>query len=81
MAPGTAKRVEFPHDGHDVTRTRYVYAPDGTLLHQNTYFSSYRTVNGITAVGPRGAAPPDEDAGETAGNDGGGSGDVPPEDR
>ena len=81
MAPGTARRVEYPHNGHDVTRTRYVYAADGTLLHQNTYFSSYRTVNGITAVGPRAAAPPDDEDGGTAGGDGDGSGDVPPEDR
>ena len=77
MAPGTSKRVEFPHDGHDVSRTRYVYDADGTLIHQNTYFSSYRTVNGITAVGPRAAAPPDEGDGGTAGA--GGSGDVPPD--
>ena len=61
MAPGSAKRVEYPHNGHDVTRTRFVYAADGTLLHQNTYFSSYRTVNGITAVGPTPAAPPPPD--------------------
>jgi vancomycin resistance protein YoaR len=72
MAPGTARRVEYPHHGHDVSRTRYVYAADGTLLHQNTYFSSYRTVNGITAVGPRAAAPPEEDEGGNAGGDGGG---------
>src|SRR5918992_950653 len=26
MAPGTARRVEYPHHGHDVSRTRYVYA-------------------------------------------------------
>jgi hypothetical protein len=58
MAPGTARRVEYPHDGHDVSRTRYVYDAAGNLIHQNTWFSSYRTVNGITAVGPRPAAPP-----------------------
>jgi vancomycin resistance protein YoaR len=80
MAPGTSKRVEFPHDGHDVSRTRFVYDADGNLLHQNTYFSSYRTVNGITAVGPRAAAPPDEGDGGTAGDgEGDGSGDVPPD--
>jgi vancomycin resistance protein YoaR len=67
MAAGSAKRVEYPHNGHDVSRTRYVYDADGTLIHQNTYFSSYRTVNGITAVGPRAAAPPDDDDGGTAG--------------
>jgi vancomycin resistance protein YoaR len=78
MAPGTSRRVEFPHDGHDVSRTRFVYDADGNLIHQNTYFSSYRTVNGITAVGPRAAAPPDENDGEAAGG-GGGSGDVPPD--
>ena len=78
MASGTSRRVEYPHNGHDVTRTRFVYNADGTLLHQNTYFSSYRTVNGITAVGPTAAAPPpsdDDDEGSTAG----GTGDAPPD--
>jgi vancomycin resistance protein YoaR len=75
LAPGTARRVEYPHDGHDVVRTRYVYAADGTLLHQNTYFSSYRTVNGITLVGPTPAAPPPPPADE---DETGGTGDAPP---
>ncbi|MGH2384185.1 MAG: VanW family protein, partial [Candidatus Limnocylindria bacterium] len=69
MAPGTAKRVEYPHDGHDVSRTRFVYDADGNEIHRNTYFSSYRTVNGITLVGPTPAAapePPPDDEGETA---------------
>jgi vancomycin resistance protein YoaR len=80
MAPGSAKRVEFPHHGHDVSRTRFVYDADGNLIHQNNYFSSYRTVNGITAVGPTAAAPRNGGDGEggTAG-DGDGSGDVPPD--
>ena len=52
MAPGTAKRVEYPHDGHDVSRTRFVYDAAGNLLHEITYFSSYATVTGITLVGP-----------------------------
>lgn len=58
MAPGTSKRVEYPHDGHDVSRTRFVYDPNGNEIHRNTYVSSYRTVNGITLVGP--APPPKE---------------------
>ncbi|HEX7197015.1 MAG TPA: VanW family protein [Candidatus Limnocylindria bacterium] len=71
LAPGTSKRVEYPHDGHDVSRTRFVYDAAGNEIHRNTYFSSYRTVNGITLVGPAPAAaaePPadDEDEGETA---------------
>ncbi len=58
MAPGTAKRVEYPHDGHDVWRSRYVYDAAGNLLHQNDYFSSYATVTGITVVGPPAAGDP-----------------------
>ena len=62
MAPGTARRVEFPHNGFDVSVSRWVYGADGTLIHQNTWFSDYRAVNGITLVGPPApAAPPDED--------------------
>lgn len=60
MAPGTAKRVEYPHDGHDVSRSRFVYDAAGNLLHNNYYFSSYATVTGILLVGPTPAAPPPE---------------------
>jgi vancomycin resistance protein YoaR len=67
MAPGTSRRVEFPHDGHDVWRSRYVYDANGNLLHQNDYFSSYATVTGIVAVGP--GAPPEPPAEETAAAD------------
>jgi len=76
MAPGSARRVEYPHDGFQATVTRTVRAPDGSIVHQNTWFSDYRAVNGITLVGPTAAAPepPDEDEaedeGETAGEAG-----------
>ena len=56
LAPGTRKRVEFPHDGHDVSRTRFVYDAAGNEIHRNDYFSKYSTVNGITLVGPAPAA-------------------------
>ncbi len=59
MAPGTAKRIEFPHDGFDVSVSRTVYGPDGEVIHQNTWFSDYRAVNGITLVGPPAAAADD----------------------
>jgi vancomycin resistance protein YoaR len=78
MAPGTARRVEYPHNGFQSTVSRTVYGPDGDVVHQNTWFSDYRTVNGITLVGPAAAAaepPPDEDDGDTAGD--GGVGDPP----
>lgn len=77
MAPGTAKRVEYPHNGHDVSRTRFVYDAAGNEIHRNTYFSSYRTVNGITVVGPTAAAP--EPLPEPAPPPADGAGDVPPE--
>lgn len=64
MAPGTAKRVEYPHNGHDVSRSRYVYDAAGNEIHRNDYFSHYATVNGITLVGPAGAAAAPEPPGD-----------------
>jgi vancomycin resistance protein YoaR len=65
MAPGTARRVEYPHDGFNVTVSRTVYNADGSVRHQNSWFSDYRAVNGITMVGPAPAPapepPPDEE--------------------
>ena len=68
MAPGTSRRVEYPHDGHDVSRSRLVYDANGNLLHRNDYFSSYATVNGIVAVGPSARSQSDESDGDTAGS-------------
>ena len=78
LAPGTSRRVEYPHDGFKATVSRTVYGPDGSILHENTWFSDYRTVNGITLVGPTPEAPPpppDEDEGDDAGD--AGTGDPP----
>jgi len=76
MAPGTARRVEYPHNGFQATVSRTVYGPDGSVVHQNTWFSDYRVVNGITLVGPTAAAPePPGDEGETAADPG--TGDPP----
>ena len=63
MAPGSARRVEYPHDGHDVSRSRFVYDAAGNLLHNDYYFSSYATVTGITVVGPSAASEPEPPAG------------------
>jgi vancomycin resistance protein YoaR len=71
MAPGSARRVEYPHSGFKATVSRTVYGPDGDVLHENTWFSDYRVVNGITLVGPAAPAPPPpppDDEGETAGD-------------
>jgi vancomycin resistance protein YoaR len=68
MAPGTARRVEYPHDGFHASVSRTVYGPDGGIVHQNTWFSDYRVVNGITLVGPAAAASAPADDGATAGD-------------
>jgi vancomycin resistance protein YoaR len=52
LPAGTSQRVEYMHHGFDVTVTRVV--TDGTTgeqIHEDTYDSSYKTVNGITLIG------------------------------
>ena len=52
LPAGTSRRVEYPHNGFDVTVTRTVRdGATGEVIWSNTYFSSYRTVNGVTLVG------------------------------
>lgn len=58
MKPGTAKRVEYPHDGFHAVVSRTVRAKDGSVLHHDVWESFYRVVNGITEVGPTPKAPP-----------------------
>lgn len=69
MAPGSARRIEFPHDGFDVSVTRTVYDANGEVIHHDTWFSDYRPVDGITLVGPALPAP------EPPPGDGAGTGD------
>jgi len=52
LPAGTTKRIEYPHDGFDVVVTRTVRdATTGEVIWTNTYFSSYRAVDGVTLVG------------------------------
>ena len=53
LAPGTAIRKEYMHDGFDAVVTRWVRDANGNILHENTWYSDYNTVNGITEVGPK----------------------------
>ena len=53
LAPGTVKRVEYMHNGFDAVVTRWVRDANGNIIHQNTWSSHYRTVNGVTEVGPK----------------------------
>ncbi len=57
LAPGVATRVEYPVDGKQVTVTRTVRDRNGTVLHSNTYFSSYARITGLTLIGKAGATP------------------------
>jgi vancomycin resistance protein YoaR len=52
LAPGTAVRVEFPHNGFTAVVTRTVRSGSGAILHADVWQSYYRVVNGITEVGP-----------------------------
>jgi vancomycin resistance protein YoaR len=58
LKPGTRKRVEYMHNGFDAVVSRTVRDADGAVLHGDTWVSHYRTVNGITEVGPAPAATP-----------------------
>jgi vancomycin resistance protein YoaR len=50
LPAGTSKRIEFPVDGRDIWRTVSVYE-GGKLLRQNTYYSHYSTITGVTLIG------------------------------
>jgi vancomycin resistance protein YoaR len=53
LAPGTAVRREYMHDGFDAVVSRWVSDRDGNIIHEDTWHSHYSVVNGITEVGPR----------------------------
>ena len=62
LPAGTAVRDESPHNGMNVSVTRWVRDANGDLLYENVYFSPYRTVDGITRVGPAPAPEPPDPA-------------------
>jgi len=53
LAPGTSVIREYTHDGFDTSVTRWVRDAKGNVIHQDTWYSHYSVVNGITEVGPR----------------------------
>jgi vancomycin resistance protein YoaR len=55
---GERKRVEYPRKGFESWVTRTVRDADGKVLHQETFYSKYRTINGITLVGRAPTDPP-----------------------
>lgn len=51
LAPGAAKRIEYPVDGKQVTVTRTVRDKAGKVIHTDTYYSNYARITGITLIG------------------------------
>lgn len=73
MLPGTSRRIESPHNGFDASVTRTVRDAAGNVVHQDTWFSDYRPVNGIVVTGP---ATPAEPVAADPGTGGGGTADT-----
>jgi vancomycin resistance protein YoaR len=51
LPSGSAKRIEYPVDGFQVSVTRTVRDRSGKVLHRDTWFSNYARITGITLVG------------------------------
>ena len=51
LPAGSAKRIEYPVDGFQVSVTRTVRERSGKVLHRDTWFSNYARITGITLVG------------------------------
>ena len=51
LPAGTSKRLEYPVDGKQVWVTRTVRDKAGAVIHQDTYYSNYARITGVTLVG------------------------------
>lgn len=51
LPPGVRERVEWPTDGFDSWVSRTVRDANGVVLHENTWFSDYRKVDGLIELG------------------------------
>ncbi len=51
LRPGVRQRIEYPVDGMQVWVTRTVRDKNGNVIHNDTWYSDYRRVNGIVLVG------------------------------
>ena len=51
LPSGSAKRIEYPVAGFQVSVTRSVRDRSGKLIHRDTWFSNYARITGITLVG------------------------------
>jgi hypothetical protein len=53
------KRTEFNTDGFEAWVTRTVKDSAGNVIHEDEFYSKYKTVDGITQVGRYPGDPPD----------------------
>lgn len=51
LPPGQRERVEWPVVGYKSVVVRTVRDATGSVIHEDTYFSNYRRIDGITQVG------------------------------
>ncbi len=58
LAPGTSEVEDPGEDALSTSVERLVYAPDGKLMSDNTWYSNYRSSPEILLVGPTPKAPP-----------------------
>jgi hypothetical protein len=58
VAPGHRTQVEFAADGFNSSVERVVTAADGTVLHDDTFRSSYDQVIGLVLIGWQPGDPP-----------------------
>jgi vancomycin resistance protein YoaR len=58
LAPGKTERLEYPTDGFEAWVTRTVADADGNVIHQETYYSRYIRVHGLTLIGRNPGDPP-----------------------
>jgi hypothetical protein len=58
LAPGQKQRVEFTVDGFNSTVVRTVKDAAGNVIHQDTFKSNYKTIDGLVDVGRYPGDPP-----------------------
>ncbi|HEY5489433.1 MAG TPA: VanW family protein [Candidatus Limnocylindrales bacterium] len=58
LGPGVQNRVEFVVNGFDSVVTRIVKDASGNIIHQDTFTSNYKTINGLVMVGRYPGDPP-----------------------
>jgi vancomycin resistance protein YoaR len=58
LPAGRRQRIEYPAAGYESWVTRTVRTAEGAMLHEDSYYSKYARIPGITLVGRRAGDPP-----------------------